>query len=62
MVPNRTISTRRRCGLTMRYVTADVRAYHGWNQYSIVCRGHEPTGHWANHPWPVGEEIPQKND
>lgn len=53
-------STRRRCGLIMRYLSADVRAYNGWNQHSIVCRGREPTGHWANHPRPIGEVIPQK--
>ena len=54
------ISTRRRCGLAMRFLSSDVRAYNGWNQHSIVCRGSEPTGHWANHPRPEGEFIPQK--
>jgi non-heme Fe2+,alpha-ketoglutarate-dependent halogenase len=53
-------STRRRCGLAMRFLSSDVRAYKGWNQHSIVCRGVEPTGHWANHPRPEGETIPQK--
>lgn len=55
------MSTRRRCGLTMRFVSADVRALKGWNQHgSIVCRGHDVSGHWANHPRPDGEHIPQK--
>ena len=54
--PNR--SDRRRCGLAMRYLSADVRAYDGWNANSIWCRGTDPTGHWANHPRPHGEEIP----
>lgn len=53
-------STRRRCGLALRFLSSDVRAFNGWNQHSIVCRGSEPTGHWANHPRPNGEEIPQK--
>lgn len=51
-------STRRRCGLAMRFLAADVRAFHGWNAHSIVCRGDDPSGHWANHPRPDGEEIP----
>ena len=54
--PNR--SNRRRCGLTMRYLSADVRAYDAWNANSIGCRGTDPTGHWANHPRPHGEAIP----
>jgi non-haem Fe2+, alpha-ketoglutarate-dependent halogenase len=53
-------STRRRCGLAMRFLSADVRAYNGWNQHSIVCRGTDPSGHWADHPRPAGEEIPAK--
>ncbi len=51
-------STRRRCGLAMRFLSADVRAYDGWNQHSIVCRGTDPSGHWADHPRPDGEVIP----
>ena len=54
------VSTRRRCGLAMRFLASDVRAYQGWNQHSIVCRGIEPTGHWANHPRPEGEFVPVK--
>jgi non-heme Fe2+,alpha-ketoglutarate-dependent halogenase len=53
-------SNRRRCGLAMRFLSADVRAFNGWNQHSIVCRGVEPSGHWANHPRPDGEMIPGK--
>ncbi len=51
--PNR--SDRRRCGLAMRYLSADVRAYLDWNTNSIRCRGTDPTGQWANHPRPPGE-------
>ena len=54
--PNR--SNRRRCGLAMRYLSADVRAYDGWNANSIWFRGTDPTAHWANHPRPDGEHIP----
>lgn len=54
------LSDRRRCGLTMRFVSADVRALKGWNQNSIICRGCDPSGHWVNHPRPEGEHIPQK--
>ena len=54
--PNR--SNRRRCGLAMRYLSADVHAYDGWNAHSIWCRGTDATGHWANHPRPDGEHIP----
>lgn len=53
-------SNRRRCGLAMRYLSKDVRAYNGWNDNSIICRGEEPTGHWANYPRPDGELIPIK--
>lgn len=53
-------SRRRRCGLTMRFVPPDVRAHKGWNGRSIVCRGQDPSGHWANTPRPDGENIPRK--
>ena len=48
--PNR--SNRRRCGLAMRYLSADVHAYDGWNAHSVWCRGTDPRNHWANHPPP----------
>ena len=54
-------SNRRRCGLAMRYLSKDVRAYNGWNDNSIICRGEEPTGHWVHHPRPGGELIPTKS-
>ena len=58
--PNR--SNRRRCGLAMRYLSADVRAYDGWNANSIWCRSIDAGGHWANHPRPHGEHIPTPQD
>jgi ectoine hydroxylase-related dioxygenase (phytanoyl-CoA dioxygenase family) len=41
-------SERRRCGLTLRYCAADVRAYLGWNAKGIVVSGADAGGHWAN--------------
>ena len=58
--PNR--SNRRRCGLAMRYLSADVRAYNGWNANSIWRRGTDAGGHWANHPRPDGDHIPTPNN
>ena len=49
-LPN--MSTRRRCGLTLRYCPPDVHAYWDWNKQSIICRGTDPSGHWANVPRP----------
>lgn len=45
-------SSRRRCGLTLRYCAADVRAGLDWNQKGIVVAGEDPSGHWANPPRP----------
>ena len=50
-LPN--LSSRRQCGLTLRYCPPDVRAYWEWNQTSILCRGTDVSGHWANVPRPV---------
>jgi non-heme Fe2+,alpha-ketoglutarate-dependent halogenase len=41
-------SGRRRCGLTLRYCSADVRAGSGWEAKGVVVSGHDPSGHWAN--------------
>lgn len=45
-------SSRRRCGLTLRYCHASVRAAMDWNQKGIVVRGSDSSGHWANPPRP----------
>lgn len=45
-------SDRRRCGLTLRYCAADVRAGLDWNQKGVIVRGSDPSGHWANPPRP----------
>ena len=55
--PNR--FARRRCGLTLRFTSADVRALEpSWATRSVICRGRDPSGHWADIPRPAGERIP----
>jgi len=46
-------SDRRRCGLTLRYCAAEVRAYMDWNQKGVIVSGADPTGHWANQARPA---------
>jgi chlorinating enzyme len=45
-------SDRRRCGLTLRYCAAEVRAHMDWNQKGVIVSGSDPTGHWANRKRP----------
>ncbi len=45
-------SPRRRCGLTLRYCSAEVRAWLDWNQKGVVVRGEDRAGHWSNFPRP----------
>ncbi len=47
-------SDRRRCGLTLRYTTGDVRAYMGWADKGVIVKGDVPE-HWGNRARP-GEE------
>jgi len=48
-------SSRRRCGLTLRYCTPDVQAFMGWNQKGVVVSGADSSGHWANASRPVAD-------
>lgn len=48
-------SSRRRCGLTLRYAAAEVRAHLGWNEKGVLVSGNDPAGHWANPPRPAQE-------
>lgn len=48
-------SDRRRCGLTLRYCSADVRAHLNWNDKGVHVCGSDPSGHWANQPRPEQE-------
>jgi hypothetical protein len=41
-------SDRRRCGLTLRYCAAEVRASLGWHAKGVVVSGADVDRHWAN--------------
>ena len=45
-------SSLRRCGLTLRYCPADVRAGLGWNAKGVIVSGKDESGHWGNAPRP----------
>jgi non-haem Fe2+, alpha-ketoglutarate-dependent halogenase len=45
-------SDRRRCGLTLRYCTPDVKAGLDWHKKGVVVSGTDPYGNWANPPRP----------
>jgi Phytanoyl-CoA dioxygenase (PhyH) len=45
-------SDRRRCGLALRYCSAEVRAYLDWHLKGVVVSGEDPDHHWANPPRP----------
>jgi len=47
-------SNRRRCGLTMRFISPDVKALTGWNENTIIARGQDLSNHWSNAPRPTG--------
>ena len=46
-------SDRRRCGLTLRYAPAYVRAAQGWNAKGVLLSGRDPDAHWGNPPRPA---------
>ena len=53
-------STRRRCGLTLRYCPPSVRITDpDWARgvEAIIARGADPSGHWKHHPRPVNDDI-----
>ena len=41
-------SDRRRCGLTLRYCTSDVKAGLDWHLKGVVVAGTDADGNWAN--------------
>jgi hypothetical protein len=47
-------SDRRRCGLTLRYTSGDVRAYMGWQDKGVVVAGERPP-HWGHRARPEEE-------
>ena len=48
-------SSKRRCGLTLRYCPAIVRADLGWNAKGVIVSGEDESGHWANPPRPQSD-------
>lgn len=46
-------SERRRCGLTLRYCAADVRAAMRWNEKGVFVSGQDSSGHWWNNQRPT---------
>jgi non-heme Fe2+,alpha-ketoglutarate-dependent halogenase len=56
-------SSRRRCGLTIRYCPPEVRVVDkAWESSveAIICRGEDPTGRWKHPPRPDGDVIKEK--
>lgn len=49
------VSQRRRCGLTLRYCPADVRAYLGWNRKGVTVAGEAASSDWSNVSRPSNE-------
>jgi hypothetical protein len=50
-------SDRRRCGLTLRFCAASVRAELNWNREGVIVKGSDPTGHWADLPRPAVDNV-----
>ncbi len=50
-------SDRRRCGLTLRYCAAAVRAELNWNKEGVIVKGSDPTEHWADLPRPAVDSV-----
>ena len=48
-------SDRRRCGLTLRYCTPDVRAENDWREKGVLVSGEDREGNWANRSRPAVE-------
>ena len=48
-------SDRRRCALTLRYTTPEVRAGMDWHEKGVIVSGQDPENYWANPPRPEAE-------
>jgi ectoine hydroxylase-related dioxygenase (phytanoyl-CoA dioxygenase family) len=46
---------RRRCGLTLRYAAAEVRASHDWAKRGVWVSGRDDSAHWSNNPRPPSD-------
>lgn len=49
-------SSRRRCGLTMRYCAPEVMP-NGWGTRAIVCRGENTNPEWTQNSRPEGDDV-----
>ena len=54
-------SSRRRCGLTLRYMPPDVRTREPKQAQAYICRGTDSTGYWFSWPIPEGDNVPAIN-
>ena len=53
-------SSRRRCGLTMRYCPSYVRSIkHDWTHQAVLCRGADEGNFWKHTQRPSGEDLRQ---
>ncbi len=49
----------RRCGLTMRFISPDVRNFNLEQGTAVIARGTDASGYWQHIPCPAGETIPE---
>ena len=56
---NSNTSQRRRCGLTLRYCTPDVRAVgdFGWHHEGVLISGNDPDNYWGNPARPKEDHV-----
>ena len=52
-------SDRRRCGLTLRYCTTDVRVFpgFGWAEEGVIISGTDPSEQWGNPSRPLQDNV-----
>ena len=56
------LSSRRRCGLTVRYCPTTVRPLNPmWARNAVLCRGVDNSGHWTHNTRPEGEDLSPAN-
>jgi hypothetical protein len=58
------LSSRRRCGLTIRYCPPEVVMFdERWasSVEPILCRGQDQSGRWKHHPRPLGDNVSLEN-
>ena len=41
-------SKKRRCGLSLRYCTPDIKPYAGWDAKGVLIKGSDPQNNWLN--------------